>query len=416
MTMETKQKEQTEIKKIALYQLQPLLRSTLGNKLIVENYTTTSFLPPGENYGSTILAIDAIIRQEEKCERENLHMIAKMAPPTEFQRRVFNSPFTFRKEIFMYERLLPYYRIMEKEFGVNESELFDVIPKYYGSRLSLDPQVDFDDNAVILLENLKTRGYYTGKRDIGVDLDHSKLAVRALARFHALGIAMKHNKPDEYDIIREASKCPELIKDGFTEFYIPILKKLEENPATRIHYDRCAVILKDESFFDEWLAEPEGDWATIIHKDFWVNNMMFHRDQNGHVDDVKFIDFQNYMYSNPVGEILFFLHSSTDDNVRANNLEELTDLYYEIFISVLLKMKCDIKPFNRKSFNEQFLSVAKMEFIHLCFMIKMLTIDVDKTDLNNSNMETVMTMYEGNEMYTKRLESLVLYFVERNWI
>lgn len=167
MTMETKQKEQTEIKKIALYQLQPLLRSTLGNKLIVENYTTTSFLPPGENYGSTILAIDAIIRQEEKCERENLHMIAKMAPPTEFQRRVFNSPFTFRKEIFMYERLLPYYRIMEKEFGVNESELFDVIPKYYGSRLSLDPQVDFDDNAVILLENLKTRGYYTGKRDIG---------------------------------------------------------------------------------------------------------------------------------------------------------------------------------------------------------------------------------------------------------
>ncbi|XP_046812769.1 uncharacterized protein LOC124421539 [Vespa crabro] len=416
MTMETEQKEQIEIKEITLYQLEPLLRSMLGNELIVENYTSNTFLPPGENYGSTILAIDAVIKREKNAEREDLHMIAKMAPPTEFQRRVFNSPFTFKKEIFMYERLLPYYRLMEKEFGVDENELFDVIPKYYGSRLSLDPEKDFDDNAVILLENLKIRDYYTGKREIGVDLDHSKLAVRAMARFHALGIAMKHNKPDEYNIIREASKCPELIKDGFTEFYIPILKKLEENPATRIYYDRCAVILKDVTFFEEWLAEPKGEWGTIVHKDFWVNNMMFHRDQNGHVDDVKFIDFQNYMYSNPVGELLFFLHSSTDDNVRANNLDELTDLYYEIFISVLLKMKCDIKPYDRKTFNEQFLLVCKIEFIHLCFMLKMLTIDVDKTNLNNSTIETVMKSYEGNEMFTKRLQSLVLYFAEHNWI
>lgn len=237
-----------------------------------------------------------------------------------------------------------------------------------------------------------------------------------MARFHALGIAMKLNKPDEYNLIREGSKCPELIKDGFTEFYIPILKKLEENPITRIHYDRCAKVLKDEKFFEEWLAEPDGDWATIIHKDFWVNNMMFHSDQNGHVDDVKFIDFQNYMYSNPVGELLFFLHSSTDDNVRENNLDELTDLYYEIFISVLLKMGCDIKSFDRQSFNEQFPLVSKIEFIHLCFMIKMLTLDIDKTNLNINTIESVMTSYEGNDVFTKRLQNLVLYFVERNWI
>lgn len=173
--MATEQREKAEIKEITLHELEPLLRSTFGNKLIVENYTSKSFLPPGENYGSTILAIDAIIKRDENAKREDLHMIAKMAPPTEFQRRVFNSPFTFKKEIFVYERLIPYYRLMEKEFGINDNELFDVIPKYYGSRLSLDPEKDFDDNAVILLENLNTRDYYTGKRNIGKYINYTFL-------------------------------------------------------------------------------------------------------------------------------------------------------------------------------------------------------------------------------------------------
>ncbi|XP_014606693.1 PREDICTED: uncharacterized protein LOC106788184 [Polistes canadensis] len=414
--MEATQTDLMETKEIILRELEPLLRLTLGDKLIVENYTTTSFLPPGENYGSTILAVDAVIKKEGEMKNENLHMIAKMAPPTEFQRRIFKSSYTFKKEAFMYERLIPYYRNLERDFGIDESELIDVIPKFYALRLSLDPNIDFDDNAVILLENLQTRGYYTGKRHIGVNLDHSRLAIRELARFHALGIAMKHNKPDEYDIIREGSKCPELEKDGFTEYYIPILKQIEKSPITRVYYDRCAAVLKSDKFFDLWLAEPEGVWATIIHKDFWVNNVMFHSDENGHVDDVKFIDFQNYMYSNPIGELLFFLHSSTDEDVREHYLDELTDLYYDTFISVLAKMNCDVAPYNRKSFDAGFLDICEVEFIHLCFMLKMLTIDINKTNLNSSNIEKVMANYEGNEMYIKRLESLVSYFVKRDWI
>jgi len=51
--------------------------------------------------------------------------------------------------------------------GLKEDEIFDILPKYYQSRLSLSPDVDFDDNAVILLENLRTRGYYNSNRAKG---------------------------------------------------------------------------------------------------------------------------------------------------------------------------------------------------------------------------------------------------------
>ncbi|KAK2582860.1 hypothetical protein KPH14_008939 [Odynerus spinipes] len=414
--MEPTKEEEVKIIEITLRELEPVLRSELGNALIVESYTTKSFLLPGENYGSTILAVDAVIRRTEHDEKEDLHMIAKMPPPTEFQRRIFNSPFTFNKEILFYEDVFPAYRRLEKEYGIKENELFDILSKYYGSRRSLTPEIDFDDNAVILLENLKKRGYYTGKRSIGYDLAHSKLAVRAMARFHALGIAMRCKKPDVFARIKKTSECMKINMDEFSAAHLPVLARIKEDPITSVYHDRCEKILTDENLLESWFAQPEGPWATIIHSDFWVNNIMFHSDENGHVDDVKFVDFQNYVYSKPVRELIFYLHSSVDDDVWENHLEELVDLYYETFISVLKRIDCDVTPFAREHFDAQFPIDAKIEFVHLTFMIKVLTIDIEQTKLDNSTMRSVMTNYGGNEIYGNRLRRLILYFDQHGWI
>jgi len=160
--------DQQELKTIELRELQPILSRTFGDQLIVIHYTTKNLLQPGENYGSTILSVHAVIKRNDESEKEDLYLIAKMPPPTEFQRQIFDSPFTFKKEIFMYENIVPYYQELEKEMGLKENEVFDILPKYYQSRLSLTPNVDFDDdNAVILMENLRTRGYYNGERTKG---------------------------------------------------------------------------------------------------------------------------------------------------------------------------------------------------------------------------------------------------------
>lgn len=160
--------DEYQLKTIELRELQPILSRTFGDRLIVVHYTTESLLPPGENYGSTILKVHAVIKRDEDAEEEDLHLVAKMPPPTEYQRRMFDSPYTFRKEIFMYEHILPHYQELEREAGLKEDEIFDVLPKYYKSRFSLSPDVEFDDNAVILMENLKARGYYTGNRAKGM--------------------------------------------------------------------------------------------------------------------------------------------------------------------------------------------------------------------------------------------------------
>jgi len=372
-------------------------------------------LQPGENYGSTILSIHAVIKRNDEAKEEDLHLIAKMPPPTEFQREIFDTPYTFRKEIFMYENIIPYYQKLEKEMGLKEDQVFDILPKYYQSRLSLSPDVDFDDNAVILMENLKMRDYYNGDRAKGYDLEHSRVAIRAMARFHALGMATKYKRPEYFEVLKERSKCLELKNmDDFERMREDMLNRIMEDPQLVGYVDRCRVAMHDSLERGIWTAVPDEPWSTIIHADFWVNNIMFHRDENGRVDDVKFVDFQNYLFFSPLREMVFFLFSSTE--VGEDHIEELMDLYHETFLAVLDRMGCDTEQFTREKFDAKLSKDAKFEFMHLLFMLKILTLNVQETEIKYDNMKDFMLNYQGNQAFIQRLRKVVLYFVKRDWI
>jgi len=407
--------DQQPLKTIELRELQPILSRTFGDRLIVVRYTTESLLQPGENYGSTILKVHAVIKRNDEAEEEDLHLIAKMPPPTEFQREIFDSPYTFKKEIFMYEKIVPSYQELEREMGLKNDEVFDILPKYYQSRLSLTPDVDFDDDAVILMENLRVRGYYNGDRTKGCDLEHSKVAIRAMARFHALGMAIKYKRPEDFKVLKERSKCLDMKTEEFEKFHQDMLTRIKEDPQLTVYIDRCAAAISESFDRGMWTVTPEEPWSTIIHADFWVNNIMFHRDENGRVDDVKFVDFQNYLFFNPLREMVFFIFSSTE--VTEDHLiEELIDLYHETFVAVLDRMGCDTEPFTREKFDDKLFIDARLETMHLFFMLKLLTLDVQETGLKVDNMKDFMMSYQGNQTFIKRLRKVVFYFVKRNWI
>ena len=146
---------------IVLRDPESLLRKELGDDLRVESFETESFVQAGDNYGSTILKLRAVVKRYGRDKEEILELVAKMLPPTDFQRKIFESGFTFKKETFIYEELVPLYRKLYKKG-------FDVTPGFYGARLSLRPDADeVDEDAVILMENLKVKGYYMVDRHKG---------------------------------------------------------------------------------------------------------------------------------------------------------------------------------------------------------------------------------------------------------
>lgn len=400
-----------------LQDLQSLLRQKLGDSLVVEKYTVKDFLPPGENYGSKIVSVDAIIRRNKNDNNsEELNMIAKLLPPTLYQREMFDSPFTFKKEIFMYNEILPAYRKLEIDNGVDENEAFNSAAICYGSRQSLNPDIDFDDNAAIVLENLKTRGYYMCNRRLGCDLIHSKLTVKELARFHSLGIAMKYKNPEFFEILKIRSKCLELKN---TEDWENIIKNnmdyILNDPMLNEHYANCCKAIECGDA-NSWKAIPDEPWSTIIHADFWINNFMFHKTEDNHVDDIKFVDFQNYLFLSPTRELAFFLGSSINQQVMKENYDELINLYYNTLIERLRLLNSDVTLYCRDSFDERMRKDAKIEFSHCICMLKIITMDVNADNPDANNVKNLMASNEGNETYRNRLRDLVFLLHERHWL
>lgn len=151
---------------VVLRDLRSLLLKSIGKDMQVVEYTTSLLLPKGENYASTMLKVEASIKRTKNSPAEKLHLVAKMIPSTDFQRSIFNSTVSFAKEIYVMQNLAPIYKQLEREVGVEEDEVIDIFPKIYAGRLSRNEETSdvADEDAVMLLENLKVRGYDTMNR------------------------------------------------------------------------------------------------------------------------------------------------------------------------------------------------------------------------------------------------------------
>uniref|UniRef100_A0A6V7JY62 CHK kinase-like domain-containing protein n=1 Tax=Bracon brevicornis TaxID=1563983 RepID=A0A6V7JY62_9HYME len=398
----------------ALKDLQTILRGQLGDDLIVENYKTKNLLPPGENYGSKIISVHAIIKRHGKSnEHEDLYLIAKLPPTSQFQREMFDSPFTFRKEIFMYDKILKYYRQLEIESG---DELSDISPVYYGSRLSMNTNVDFDDDAAILLENLKVRGYYSVERKIGFDLAHAQLAIKAMARFHALGMATKEKDPEFFDILKKKSKCLEFKgAEVWANILQERLQEIADDPEISQYYEACVKVaqLGDEK---AWTAIPTEPWSTIIHSDFWANNILFHKN-NGtdKPDDIKFVDYQNYLFLSPLRELTFFLGSGLNHETT-DHINDMIDLYYFNLIEKLKKLNCNVDLYSRESFDEKIKEDGQIEFVHCLYMMKIVTMDIAADDPDAHDIRSLMEKPRSGKNYQNRLRDLVINFDKQGWL
>ncbi|XP_033216642.1 uncharacterized protein LOC117172641 [Belonocnema kinseyi] len=398
---------------VVLRDLQTVLRHELGDEVIVDNYSVNSLVPPGENYSSTILSVMCSIKQNKNGATETLHLVAKMTPTSNLHRQFFDNCFIFKKEIFFYKEIIPLYKNLEMEFGVEENSIFDIGPKFYGSRLSSNPKVDFDDDALILLENLKVRGYYTGERKLGLDLDHSRAAIRALAKFHALGVALKCKRPEQFEILKHESKH-HIIKPGaFQGMKNSLENALLTDPLISQYSSKWEPIMKTKPDFSSIPPEP---WTTIVHSDFWLNNVMFHKDQNGKIDEIKFIDFQNYIFQSPINDLIFFICSSVVTDLISKNLESLLDLYYETFVAVLKIMNCDVSHFGRDKFDEKVKNDAKKELKHCVLFINIQTIDVEKDGVDATDLQSVLEHHIPNENFFDKMRQIIMLFVERGWI
>lgn len=126
------------------------------NKKIIEK-KASSLTAPGENYWSSMVKLDLVLKDQATSEEEDLHAVAKCVisnnGPAHFEKMGL---LNFRNEIAFYKEIIPALKDFQKEQGMLETKIF---PELYAARYNLhglDSEVD--KNAVLILENLKTKG------------------------------------------------------------------------------------------------------------------------------------------------------------------------------------------------------------------------------------------------------------------
>ena len=94
------------------------------------------------------------------------------------------------------------------------------------------------------------------------------------------------------------------------------------------------------SFVD--VAEPmKNGFQVLNHGDMWVNNFMLKNDFEGKPTDVKLIDYQMSFWASPAVDLIYFLISSIQDDIKVDQFDNLVAYYHSTLVDSLNKLKYD---------------------------------------------------------------------------
>lgn len=376
---------------------------------------------PGENYGSLMVRLD--VKYEEDGDEKVMNMVAKLSPPNEWIRRMFATDRTFKKEVTFYLDILPLLRQFQLGENIAEGDdnLIDIFPRCLGARLNLNNSDSIvDEDAVLLLENLKTQNYATGDRMVGFNLEESVFILKNLARFHALPLAYRLKHPKE-----------------FKELFLPMLNKINigqemfdevgDRFIESINKFLCLAPGKYERFqkgmfkgYDFQREFPSGNelYATTVHRDFWTTNTMILKDGNTTVKN-KIVDFQVITYGAPASDLVFFLYTSIDQRILEENYDYFLKVYHDSFVDCLEKLNVrDVKSrYSFESFLNEVEVYGPLEASHILIMLKAVFADKESVkDMTDFGVEEMFNDDGITDVYKKRLNWTVDEFFKKNWL
>lgn len=85
-------------------------------------------------------------------------------------------------------------------------------------------------------------------------------------------------------------------------------------------------------------SDPD-DFNVLCHGDPWTNNILFSYDANHKPNDAIIIDHQANFWGSPACDLLYFIVSSTQHNIKEFEFDNLISFYHSELVNSLIKLK-----------------------------------------------------------------------------
>jgi hypothetical protein len=236
-----------------------------------------------------------------------------------------------------------------------------------------------------------------------LDLLHCKLAIKSLARFHAMSVALHDKNPSSMDAYAECmytEKNREVLSNFLASSINAFANVVEKWSGFEEYGNKFRRLIPTS--FDRMMeaAKPvSGSLSVLNHGDFWVNNMMFHYcPDTGKADDVRFVDFQISRYTSPVLDLLYFIYTSPSEDVRSEYTEFLLEEYHQELRYTLKVLGCEYHKFSIEQLKKEFEGKSFFGLITaMTVLIAVLGEPTEVFDMENFNED-------GSSLDSKSLE------------
>lgn len=255
-------------------------------------------LQPGCNHGDGLFSniVGATIAgTSQDCGAKQLQLVCKLAPSNEFFRKEFQALLLFKREVLIYDKILPLLTEFEREKGLPAADAFYAsYPKCYAA-VADDERNQF----AIIMDDLRVKGYAMWPKTQIIPIDHARRVMEQLAKFHAIPFALKDQRPAQYEQLKgvvdvvctfiQTNTMKKVLHDAF-QMGIDVLQKPEH-----IDLVRELQATSQESYEESLKPDFNEIPGVICHGDLWTNNIMFRSRQ-----EVWFwyldlnADFKNY--------------------------------------------------------------------------------------------------------------------------
>lgn len=366
----------------------------------------------GENYASLVYRVAVEFKRRNINDvTESTSLIVKVLSAVEIMAKFLAESNVFEKETKIYQVTVP---AMVRLLHQNSE----------GRRVQ--PLVPFCYKTsrphTLILEDLTNFGFKMADRRARLDLLHCTLALKGLARFHAMSVALHDKNPSSMDDYIESvytEKNREVMSNYTVAAFSALANVVEKWSGFEEYGDKFRAIIP--TIWDrmmEIVKPVRGSLSVLNHGDFWVNNMMFHYcSDTEKPDDVRFFDFQMSRYSSPALDLLYFMYTSPSEDVRSEHTEHLLEEYHKELHDTLKILGCEHHQFTIEQLKEEFEDKSFFGLIAACTVLTAVLAEPAETyDMENItedgsvlDSKSVERIYSGSR-YKEAAQKLLPHF------
>jgi hypothetical protein len=390
-----------------------LEKEVSGSNIVVTKYDIQSAVPKGDHFSSCLLRVTAQYTftdgNDTSC-TGNSSLIVKTLPTADIILYMIKETGIFQRETDVYLKALPAMYSLSEELTGSKAEC-------------LTSRCIYSEPNILVLEDLNHLGYKMADRRRGLDLPHCKLALRCLARFHSMSVAL-HRKDQKFMSSFTEVFYIEKNRPIITGFIEPAIKHLASLTATWPGYERFEDKIKKVAETCATraiqMAKPkEGSLSVLNHGDFWTNNIMFkYSSGTEEVVDAMFLDFQASRFTSPAFDLQYFMYSSPAEEVRFKHMDDLLEVYHTELRKALEILGCSEVQFTLQQLKKEFEDMAVVGLITSCTLLNLVLADQkDAMDLEHLTLDDMRAVennplqkgYSGS-LYRETFQKLLIHF------